>query len=61
MFVLSNGFVDLWAQSPFLFYICGESRKEPGMQALCCIGAVALGVLGFYLLFSSASAPVTDY
>lgn len=66
MFVLSNVFGDLWALSPFLFfaavlYICGENRKEPGMQALCRIGAVALGVLGLYLLFSSAATPVTDY
>lgn len=66
MFVLSNVFGDLWALSPFLFFaailaICGENRKEPGLKALCRIAAVALGLLGLYLLFSSAATPVTDY
>lgn len=66
MFVLSNVFGDLWALSPFLFfaailYICGENRKEPGLQALCRIGAVVLGLLGLYLIFSSAPDPIPDY
>lgn len=66
MLLLSNVFADLWAQSPFLFFaavlfICGENRKEPGMQALCRIGAAALVILGIYLLFSSAPTPLSDY